>query len=75
MQLKICATDIRWWFWAATLVFIVGALAGWTPGYYVVMGISAVQVIFFLAQEKKSGCISIADSSCLFCLHTLWPMA
>jgi hypothetical protein len=53
MQLKICATDIWWWFWAATLAFIIGALTGWTPGYYVVMGISAVQVIFFLAQEKS----------------------
>ena len=67
MQLKICATDIRRWFWAATLVFIIGALAGWTPGYYFVMGISAVQAIFFLSRaRKKSDCISIADSSCLF---------
>ena len=52
MELKINATDIRWWFWATTLAFIVAAVAGWTPGYYVVMGISAVQVLFFLAQEK-----------------------
>ncbi len=34
-------------------VFIVSAVAGWVPGYYVVMGISAVQVLFFLAQEKS----------------------
>jgi len=53
MDLKAKARDIRWWFWAITLVFIVAALAGWTPGYYVVMGISAVQVLFFLAQEKS----------------------
>lgn len=53
MELKINATDIRWWFWAITLVFIIAAVAGWTPGYYVVMGISAVQVLFFLAQEKS----------------------
>jgi hypothetical protein len=53
MHLKANARDIRWWFWAITLVFIVAALAGWTPGYYVVMGISAVQVLFFLAQEKS----------------------
>ena len=53
MQLKINSTDIRWWFWAVTLPFIITALLGWTPGYYVVISISAVQVIFFLVQEKS----------------------
>jgi len=53
MGLKINATDIRWWFWAVTLAFIIVALAGWVPGYYVVIGISAVQVLFFLVQEKS----------------------
>ncbi|MCW9058479.1 MAG: hypothetical protein OQL11_06385 [Gammaproteobacteria bacterium] len=53
MELKINATDIRWWFWAVTLAFIVAAISGWIPGYYVVMAISAVQVIFFLVQEKS----------------------
>ena len=45
--------DIRWWFWIVTLLFIVAALAGWTPGYYVVMAISALQVVYFLIQEKS----------------------
>ena len=52
MRLKIRYTDIHWWFWAATLVFIIAALAGWTTGFYVVMAISAMQVLFFLVQEK-----------------------
>lgn len=52
MQLMITPADIRWWFWMMTLVFIAGALAGWTPAYYVVIAISAVQVFFFAAQEK-----------------------
>jgi len=47
------AANIRWWFWAVTLAFIIAAVAGWTPGYYVVMAISAVQVLFFLVQEKS----------------------
>jgi len=46
-------TDIRWWFWTTTLVCIVAAVAGWTPGYYAVMAISGLQVLFFLAQEKS----------------------
>jgi hypothetical protein len=33
MELKTNATDIRWWFWAITLVFIIAALAGRAPGY------------------------------------------
>ena len=54
MQLKINATDIRWWFWAVTLAFIIAAVAGWASGYNVVIAISAVQVVFFLMQEKRA---------------------
>jgi hypothetical protein len=53
MRPRIDATNIRWWFWAVTLAFIASAVAGWIPGYYVVMGISGAQVIFFLVQEKS----------------------
>ncbi len=53
MKLQIDAADICWWFWAITLVFIVAALIGWTPGYYVVIGLSAVQVLYFVAREKS----------------------
>jgi len=28
MGLKISAGDIRWWFWAVTLAFIIAAVAG-----------------------------------------------
>lgn len=75
MELKINATDIRWWFWATTLVFIIAAVAGWTPGYYVVMGISAVQVLFFLAQEKSLASFpsQIRVVYFAFTLFGLWP--
>ncbi len=52
MQLKLSTADLRWWFWAITLIFIVAALAGWGPGYYVVMGISAGQVLFFSRRRE-----------------------
>ena len=39
MELKLNPADIRWWFWVVTLVFIIAALAGWNPGYYIVMAI------------------------------------
>ena len=32
MELKMNPTDVRWWFLAVTLVFIVAAIAGWPPG-------------------------------------------
>ena len=75
MQLKINATDIRWWFWAITLVFIIAALAGWTLGYYVVMGISAMQVIFFLIQENSLVAFpsQIRLVYFAFTLFGLWP--
>jgi hypothetical protein len=75
MELKINATDIRWWFWAIALGFMIAALAGWIPGYAIVMGISAVQVIFFLAQEKSliAFPVQIRIVYFAFTLFGLWP--
>ena len=75
MEIKINAADIRWWFWAVTLAFIVAAIAGWTPGYSVVIAISAVQVIFFLVQEKSLITFpsQIRVVYFAFTLFGLWP--
>jgi len=75
MELKTNTTDIRWWFWAITLGSMIAALAGWTPGYAIVMGISAVQVIFFLAQEKSLSAfpVQIRVTYFAFTLFGFWP--
>jgi hypothetical protein len=75
MELKISATDIRWWFWFITLIFIVAAVVGWAPGYYIVMGISAVQVLFFLVQEKSLAAFPVQIRVVYFALtiFALWP--
>ncbi len=75
MDLKTGSTDIRWWFWATTLAFIVAALAGWTPGYYAVMAISALQVLFFLVQEKSFAAFPTQIRLVYFgfTLFGLWP--
>jgi hypothetical protein len=75
MELTINATDIRWWFWATTLAFIVAAVGGWVPGYYIVMSISAVQVFFFLSQEKSLAAFptQIRVVYFGFALFGLWP--
>jgi len=75
MELKVNASDIRWWFWATTLAFIIAAVAGWTPGFFVVMGISAVQLLFFLAQEKSVASFPVQIRVVYFALTLfgLWP--
>lgn len=53
MKLKLGLSDPFWWFWTITLGFIVAAIAGWVPGYYAVITISAVQVVVFLIRERS----------------------
>lgn len=53
MKTKINAKEITWWFWLITFVFIIVAISGWMPGYYVVMAISLIQVFYFLFKEKS----------------------
>ena len=77
MELKVNVHDIRWWFWAATLACIVVALAGWEPGYQVVIAISAAQVVFFLIQEKSLSAFPVQIRVVYFALTllALWPVA
>jgi hypothetical protein len=44
---------IEWWFWTVTFIFIITALLGWLPGYYLVMIISAIQIPFFWYRFKS----------------------
>jgi hypothetical protein len=47
MKPVIEPNKIEWWMWTITLVLILAALLGWHQGYYLVMIISAAQVLFF----------------------------
>ena len=77
MELKTNPNDIRWWFWAVTLIFILAALAGWTTGYAVVIAISGIQVLFFLQQERSFSAFptQIRVVYFVFTLFGLWPEA
>ena len=46
MKIKTDVRSIEWWFWTVTLVFIIAALSGWTPGYGAVIVVSLVQTVF-----------------------------
>ncbi len=75
MTLKMSPADIRWWFWAVTLVFIAAAVVGWAPGYGVVIVISAAQVVVFLVQERSLAAFptQIRIVYFAFTLFGLWP--
>jgi hypothetical protein len=68
-------SDVRWWFWIAEIVFIVAALAGWTPGYLITMAIAAFQVVFFLLQEMSLAAWPVQVRIVWFAwsLFGLWP--
>jgi hypothetical protein len=51
MELVIETNKIDWWFWAITLAFILIALFGWVPAYYVVMVISGIHVLYFVQRD------------------------
>jgi hypothetical protein len=75
MKLKIELADPFWWFWAITLIFIVAALFGWTPGYYLTIAVSAVQVLVFLVRERSVSAYptQIRLVYFAFALTGLWP--
>ena len=53
MKLVIEPNKMEWWLWTITLALIIAALLGWHQGYYLVMIISAVQVLFFWNRLKS----------------------
>jgi hypothetical protein len=53
VKIKIDVHKSDWWFWAVISAFILVALLGWEPGYYLVMLISAFQVIYFYTRHKS----------------------
>lgn len=75
MEIKTNTSDIHWWYWSVTLAFIIAAIAGWSLSYFVVIAISAFQVIFFMAQEKSLVAFSVQIRVVYFAfsLFGLWP--
>ena len=53
MKVVVEPNKIEWWFWTVTFIFIITALLGWLPGYYLVMIISAIQIPFFWYRFKS----------------------
>jgi hypothetical protein len=75
MKLKLDYENPFWWIWFVTVAFIISAIAGWTPGYYFVMGVSALQVVLFLAREHSATAFPTQIRIAYFALTLigLWP--
>ncbi len=76
MKLKLEFRDPFWWFWTVTLAFIIAAIAGWTAGYYIVIAISAIQVVVFLLRERSVSAFptQIRIVYFIWALTGLWPV-
>ena len=74
MELAIKTREIEWWFWAVTLAFIIFALIGWIPSYYIVMAISGIQILYF--SQKEGGLMAFPTQVRIvyfaFTLFGLW---
>ena len=75
MEFKIDTKELSWWFWALTLAFILIALIGWVPGYYIVIFISVIQVIYFFSREGSFMAFPVQIRIVYFALTLfgLWP--
>ena len=75
MTFQMNPRDIHWWFWAVTLFFIMAAVAGWAPGYGIVIALSALHVVYFLVQEKSASAFPTQIRIVYFgaTLFGLWP--
>jgi len=45
--------DLDWWYWLATDLLLVAGLAGWRWGMLPVIGLTLVQVLHYLARERR----------------------
>ena len=45
--------SLDWWFWPVLFVFLISGMLGWSPGFYVVIAISAVQSLYFIVKKKS----------------------
>lgn len=75
MKLDLQFSNPFWWLWFVTLALILSAVAGWTLGYFLVIGISALQILIFLVREGSLSAFPVQVRLVYFAwtLLGLWP--
>jgi len=48
-----CIKSVSWQYWAVTDVLLIAAVLGWQPAFAAVIGLNLVQLVHFLAREKR----------------------
>lgn len=51
MKLKIDFKTLEWWYWFVTLIAMITGLSGVAEGFYVVILVSVVQFVHFMASR------------------------
>ncbi len=51
MKVKMDVKDLGWWFWVVTLVAFVAGFAGYREGFYLAIGVSAFQILYFAVRR------------------------
>lgn len=73
--MKIDYRETAWWYWLVSWGLLVSGLAGWEPGFWILIGLQAVQVIDFAFREKSltSFSVQVRIGFFLFVLIAYWP--
>ena len=75
MKFKMDVRSMEWWFWAVTLVLLIAAVAGWTPGYLAVIIVSFAQIPYIAIRSRSV--VSFASQVRIayfgLTLFGLWP--
>jgi len=68
--------DFYRWIWFLTLVLLITALAGWIPGYYLVITVSLVHMVYFFIRDKSLLAFptQVRVVYFIFTLSGFWPL-
>jgi hypothetical protein len=65
---------MSWWYWLFISAFLTSGVLGWSPGFYAVTFLSAVQLIHFYIKEGKPGAfpVQVRIAYLIFMTAALW---
>ena len=65
MKLNLDYTNLFWWYSVITLAFIIAAVAGWTPGYLIVIAIRRAPAGYLPGSREEFAGFSCPGADCL----------
>ncbi len=73
-RIMLMYRNISWWYWLVTVVFLTAGIAGWLPGFYLAIALTAVQVIHFTIRENSLTAfpVQVRFAYLIFLAAALW---